>query len=192
MAKSKARAVWRFFHLECTKLTVEFELIHDEPEAAKIFSKEQRIGELHNSGKGLYKLTNGSKSWILTRRIDGNLLPFSMLISEEDGTKEILKVKDHLFPYNSYFYMVGGIPESQNPKDHLRGFKYIIRITNFPHTQHEQIDEETRNRLKRHRGVLVGRIYGLGSKGFYVKLEDELKDIGLPLTAATYLMYSSA
>lgn len=172
-------------------MTVEFELIHDEPEVAKIFSKEKQIGELRNISKGLYRLTNGSKIWILTRRIDNTLLPFSMLISEEKTSKEILKVKDHLFPYDSCFYMVGGIPESQNPKDHLQGYKYIIRITNFPHTQHEQIDQDTRNRLKRHRGVAVGRIHGLGSKGFYVKLEDELKDIGLPLAAATYLMYSS-
>jgi hypothetical protein len=173
-------------------LSVDYELIHDEPEVARIFSKQQQIGELRNVAKGLFRLTDEAKSWLLNRKIDGTLLPFSMLISEERDSKEILKVKDHLFPYNAYFYMIGGIPESQNPKDHLRGYKYIIRITNFPHTQHEQIDEETLSRLKRHRGVPVGRIHGLGSKGFYLKIEDELKDIGLPLAAATYLMYSTA
>lgn len=172
-------------------MTISFELIHDEPEAAKLFSEQRQIGELRNIAKGLYRLKTDADSWILTRRIDNILLPFSMLISEEKGL-EILKVKDHLFLYNANFYMLGGIPESQNPKDHLHGYKYIIRITNFPHTRHEQIDEETRNRLKRHRGVPVGSIHGLGSKGFYVELEDELKDIGLLLSAATYLMYSSA
>lgn len=172
-------------------MNADYELIHDEPEVAKIFAEHRQIAELRNVAKGFYTLISNSKSWQLSRRFDGELLPFSMLVSDE-GSTEILKVKDHLFPHGTNFYMVGGIPESQNPKDHLRGYKYIIRLTNFPHTRHEQIGEETRNRLKRHRGVTVGRIHGVGSEGFYITIEDELKDIGLQLAAATYLMYSTA
>lgn len=171
-------------------MSLDYELIHDEPEVAKIFSGNRQIAELRNVAEGLYSLSSDTKNWQLSRRFDEHMSPFSMLVSE--GSREILKVKDHLFPYGANFYMVGGIPESQNPKDHLRGYKYIIRLTNFPHTSHEQIDEETRGRLKRHRGITVGRIHGLGSKGFYITIENELKDIGLPLSAATYLMYSSA
>lgn len=174
-------------------MSIDYKLVHAERKVAKIYTNETQVAELRSIGKGEYRLGN-KKSWMLSRKIEGHLLPFSIRILEIQGNNqiEILRVKDHLFQYNAYFYMVGGIPESQHPRDHLSGSKHIIKLTSFPHTKHEQVDEETRSRLKRHRGPTVGTIYGLGSKGFHVKLEDELEDIGLPLAAATYLMYSSA
>ena len=71
------------------------------------------------------------------------------------------------------------------------GSKHICRLTNFPFSHPDQIDAEAKNRLKKHRGVSVGEIFGLGSRGFHVKLEDEVNEIGLPLAACAYLIYSS-
>lgn len=130
----------------------------------------------------------------MSKRVDGEIRPFSIIVYEADQKdgSEVLKIKDHLFVYKDNFYMLGGIPESRPPKEHLGGSKFICKLTNFPYSKHEHIDQETINRLKKHRGEVFGEIFGLGSRGFHVKLEKEFKEIELPLTASAYLIYSSA
>lgn len=158
-------------------------------------NREQATLEKVESSR--YKLTQGYQSWLLSKRVDGEIRPFSMFVLKTNGrqsgeeTNEVLKIKDHLFLHNGNFYMIGGVPESRPPKDHLVGAKFITRLTKFPFTHHDDIDLETRSRLKRHRGKVVGEIYGLGSKGFHAKIEKELNEIGFPLTASAYLIYSS-
>lgn len=171
-------------------LKSDFVLIHDEPTSARI-TFGNKHAELKNLGGGLYKVTGIDQEWILNRRINGEIRPFSIVVSKGNDSKEVLKIDDHIFLHNGSFYIIGGIPEGGIPRHHLVGSKFICRLTNFPFSHPDQVDAETKNRLKRHRGVPVGEFFGLGSNGFHIKLESELDGIGLPLAASTYLIYSS-
>ena len=175
-------------------MSTEYVLLHDEKSSARILLDNKETAKLKKVDGARYELSNGTHNWILSKRVDGEIRPFSIAVFEADGEDsnlEVLKIKDHLFLYHGNFYMVGGIPESRPPREHLSGSKFICKLTNFPFTHHDHIDPETRNRLKKHRGEVVGEIFGLGSRGFHVKLENELNEIKLPLTASTYLIYSS-
>ncbi len=103
----------------------------------------------------------------------------------------VLKIKDNLFQHGGSFYWLGGIPEGRPIKAHLIGSKIICRLVNFPFSQVDDVDEETKHQLKRYRGIYVGEFFGLGSSGFHLKLGNELNDIGLPLVASSYLLYST-
>lgn len=172
-------------------LKTEYVLTHTEPELAKI-TFGTKSAELRNVDKGLYEL---NRHWLLSRKVDGEVRPFSIVVyksgDSNEAQREILKIKDHIFLYEGRFYMLGGIPEGGIPKNHLMGSKYICRLTNFPFAHPDQVDAETKNRLKKHRGVPVGEFYGLGSNGFHVRLDGELSKIGLQLAASAYLIYSS-
>lgn len=174
----------------------EFVLFHDTESSASILLGNQEKARLEKVERTRYKLSNGKQNWLLSKRVDGEIRPFSVVVFET-GAKvdsrgaEVLKIKDHLFLYQNIFYMLGGIPESSPPREHLQGSKFICRLTNFPYFSHDHVDAETKNRLKRLRGKVVGEIFGLGSNGFHVKLEKEFSGIELPLTASAYLIYSS-
>ena len=175
-------------------MSTEYILIHDEPSSIRILFEKQEIAKLRNLEKGLFKLSDQNQEWLLNRRVDGEIRPFSIVVLRTDTAdfeEIVLKIKDHIFLHNGYFYMLGGIPEGRSPRHHLMGSKHICRLTNFPFSHPDQIDAEAKNRLKKHRGVSVGEIFGLGSRGFHVKLEDEVNEIGLPLAACAYLIYSS-
>lgn len=169
--------------------------MHDEVPSARITMQGKEVAELSVVGEGLFSLTEASKSWLLTRRVDGEIRPFSMAVYKSKGeavdSKEVLKIKDHIFFHDGRFYVIGGIPEGRYPKHHMMGSKYICRLQNFPFSHPDQVDAVTKHRLKRHRGVPVGEFSGLGSTGFHIRLEDELKSIQLQLSASIYLMYSS-
>ena len=177
-------------------MSSEFLLFHDTESSARILLGSQEKAKLERLESSSYKLSSGTHNWLLSKRVDGEIRPFSIVVLE-NGTKErtrrteALKIKDHLFLYGDHFYMLGGIPVSRPPGQHLIGSKFICRLTNFPYSNHDHIDLETKNRLRRHRGEVVGEISGLGSKGFHVKLEKEFSGIELPLTASAYLLYSS-
>ncbi len=178
-------------------MNIEYILLHNETSSAKVLFKRREVAELKNLGNNLFKISGGTQDWLLSSRVDGEVRPFSMLVYRSDGNdltnsrSTVLKIKDHVFLNNGYFCVMGGIPEGRVPRHHLVGSKYICKLENFPFSHLDQIDAETKNRLKRHRGIPVGEFYGLGSTGFHVKLADELKDVGLPLAASAYLMYSS-
>ena len=170
--------------------------MHNEASSARITLQGKEIDELSIVGEGLFRLNEPSQSWLLSRRVDGEVLPFSMAVykwlkDEPSGSKEVLKIKDHIFIHNGRFYVIGGRPEGSFPKNHMTGSKYICKMQNFPFAHPDQVDAETKHRLKRHRGVPVGEFSGLGSAGFHIRLADELKAIQLPLAASVYLMYSS-
>jgi hypothetical protein len=152
--------------------------------------------ELKKINKERYDLSEQDREWFLSRRVDGEVSPFSIAAfgttrKDHKDAREVLKIEDHLFMHNGNFYLLGGIPEGGQPSNHLVGSKYICRLTNFPFSHPDEVDAQTKHRLKKHRGVPVGEFYGLGSKGFHIILEDEVGDIGLPLAASTYLIYSS-
>jgi len=87
--------------------------------------------------------------------------------------------------------MFKSIPEGKSMRHHLSGTKYICRLLNFPYHDIDGIDAETRERLIKHRGIDLGTFSGLGKLKHEVKLNDELADIGLPLSAASYLLYAT-
>ncbi len=181
--------------MDLSILENDYVLTHTEKESAKIVFENRNVAKLKELGKGLYKMLYENHQWLLNKRVDGEIGPFSVIVFTTDDSntaqKEVLKIKDHIFLHRKIFYMLGGIPDGGVPKHHLTGSKYICRLANFPFQHPDHVDEETRNRFKRHRGVPVGEFSGLGSRGFQVKLGDELNDIGLQLAASTYLIYSS-
>jgi hypothetical protein len=182
--------------LEASVLKGEYVLLHQEKASAQVTFGNRQTAELRKLDIERYSLSNQSQTWLLNRKVDGEVRPFSIAAfrASSDGSKkgeEVMKIKDHLFVYGGHFYMLGGIPEGGIPKNNLSGSKYICRLSNFPFSHPDQVDAETKNRLKKHRGVPAGEFYGLGSRGFHVKLDDELDGIGLPLAASAFLIYSS-
>jgi hypothetical protein len=142
---------------------------------------------------------NGNE-WALTARVNGEVRPFSMTAKQlkaldaqdvKPGTT-VLTVRYHVFLHNSKFYMLGAAPEGRPLGEFLVGKKYICRLDNFPFSDLTEIDLETMEKLKRFRGAPVGEYEGLGKEGHRVRLSDELEEIGLPLAASCYLLYSTA
>ena len=176
-------------------LRSEYLLIHDKPGKATLLFQQHERAELTNISRGLFRLSWRQENWLLSKKVNGELRPFSMTIFKgniESASQEVLKIKDHIFFHRGHFYLIGGVPEGQPPKERLSGSKHICRLTNFPFADVDQIDQETLNHLKRLRVVSDGEIFGLVSQGFHAILEEEIKDIGILLAASTYLMYSSA
>jgi len=173
----------------------------DSPAEATIFQNQREVGRLHVEGKGMFKLLgNENQYWILCNKVDGEIRPFSMtvisgidkdLAMNAPDEECVLKIKDNLFQHKGSFYWLGGIPEGRPIKAHIMGSKIICRLVNFPFSHVDDVDDETKHQLKRYRGIYVGEFYGLGSSGFHLKLENELNDIGLPLAASSYLLYST-
>ena len=138
----------------------------------------------------LLRTEDGSKIFHFDPKVDGVISPFSMTVYDGVG-KMILKIKTNCFSHDNQVYMFKSLPEGKSMKHHLSGTKYICRLVNFPYHDVNEIDLETRERLNRHRGVDVGTLSGLGKLKHEVRLGDELADIGLPLSAASYLLYST-
>jgi hypothetical protein len=131
-------------------------------------------------------------SWTLDPRVNGEVRPFSLEATSHDlPSVPVLTIMNHVFQYRRNFYLMMGIPEDVHPRDHLLGGRHIIRLDKFPFSTLGEVDRETWGRLKRLRGVSVGQIAGLGLDGHSVELTDELKEIALPLAAASYLLYST-
>jgi hypothetical protein len=126
----------------------------------------------------------------LDPKVDGVIAPFSTAVYEDSG-KILLKIKSGCFSFNGKIYLFKSLPEGQSMKGHLQGSKNICRLDNLPYHYVDEIDRETREKLNKHRGADVGRLSGLGSLGHKVTLSDELVEIGLPLAAASYLLYST-
>ena len=102
------------------------------------------------------------------------------------------KIENNLFCHNGQIYMMNNLPEGRLTRDHLSGSRLISRLVNFPCKNLDEVDHEIWQRLGRHRGFQVGEMSGFGRTGGHkVKLEPELEDIGVPLSAASYLIYST-
>ncbi len=140
---------------------------------------------------------SGRELFLLTPKVDGEIRPFSIAayeLEQSDSSSkignQILKIKHSLFWHNGSFYMMRNLPEGR-VSDHLSGTGFISRLANFPFKNDGEIDPATWQRLHRYRGIEVGEMSGLGSTGGHkVKLQPELKDIGIPLSAASYLIYA--
>jgi len=172
----------------------------DGPLNARIFKSGKEVAELTRRG-GLDHLreVEGGCRWVFSRKVHGETRPFSISATPErgdDGRSEShggsLTVRDHLFYHNGAVYMLANAPEGRPLREFLLGRRYISRLDNFPFPELSDLDHETRSGLRRFRGVQVGEMDGLGSSGHRVRLSEELSDIGLLLSAACFLLYSSA
>lgn len=184
-------------------LSTEYVVLHSENKSATILQDNQEKAVLKKADiPGAFELIgkDPNQKWKLTNKVDGEFRPFSICCYTEDkksddSSKEepYLKIKYHIFSHGDNFYSVGeALPSDSTPRDHLSGSKYICRLVNFPFSHLDHIDEETRHQMKRHRGIAVGDFYGLGGSGFHVKTYgEELLDVGLPLTASVYLLYTT-
>ena len=161
---------------------------------AEITRSGQLVARIEKSKKdGLrfqLKVTDGSIVYELDPRIDGMISPFSLTIYE-DGKEPLLKIKSGCFSYEEKIYLFKSVPEGKSMSSHLEGGKYICRLENFPFHSIDEIDRETWEKLSRHRGVDVGRLSGFGRLAHKVILDEGLAGIGLVLSAASYLLYST-
>jgi len=163
------------------------------PSEAEIFQSGRLVAHLVNAsqnGQVISRLkTEDGCIFELDPRVDGVISPFSFQIYD-DG-RPVLKIKSGVFSLDGKVYVFKSLPEGVSMKGHLSGTKSITRLDNFPYKNVDEIDPETRGKLLRYRGIEVGKISGLGTRGHKVILDEELSDIGLPLSAASYLMYST-
>jgi hypothetical protein len=140
--------------------------------------------------------TKAEGNWALTLRIDGIISPFSIGCYTVDDCKsgaESLVIKNNLFDHHNNLYSIGEArPAALGSEMPVDGARFICRLVNFPYFKIDEIDLETRSRLRRHQGIPVGEIYGLGAVGYHTKIYgNELSEIDLPLCAATYILYTS-
>jgi hypothetical protein len=164
------------------------------PPGLVIFSEGGDEASLHAEDDLTFSLVSkNSGSWKLSRRVHGEIRPFSMLATTDHGAeKPVLTIRNHLFFHRGKAYLLTGVPEDVHPANHVVGKRHVNRLDTFPFSSLEEVDSETWGRLRRHRGSSVGTMEGSVTEGFRVTLSDELKDIGLPLSAASYLLYTTS
>jgi hypothetical protein len=164
------------------------------PAEATVTSGSTTVAHLQaDESRALLTATDGRR-WVMDPRVQGEVRPFSLAVSEEtpSGPEPVFTIRSHLFEHGEQMYMLTNIPEGLHPAEHGSGRRYICRLVNFPFKTVSEIDHETWGRLRRHRGVPVGEVDGLGHYGHTVRLGEELRDIALPLAVASYLLYSTA
>jgi hypothetical protein len=172
----------------------------DRKRGATIYINRKAIAEMRTRKDFSHVLTakDGSE-WALTARVNGEVRPFSMTVNRlkahdahTASGEAVLTVRYHVFLHNGKFYMFGAAPEGRPLREFLVGKKYICRLDNFPFSSLNEIDLETMEKLKRFRGTPVGEYEGLGKEGYHVRISDELEDVGIPVVASCYLLYSTA
>ncbi len=164
-----------------------------KPSDAIIWEAGEKVATLRRERDLLFRLESAAKeSWVLDPRVHGEVRPFSMNVTATGPDNEaILTIRNHVFFHNSKAFMLTSIPEDVHPVNHVFGKRHINRLENFPFSSLEDVDLQTWGRLRRQRGTSVGTIDGLGVDEFRVSLSQELDDIGLQLSAASYLLYST-
>jgi hypothetical protein len=185
------------------------------PRGAKISANGVPAAELRGPGdaRNVFTLTTSSPGdrWTLSPRIHGAVKPFSMTVKKIDYTTQdssddhadgadkrdegppLFTIEDGLFFYTGRFYIFNGRPEGRPLRELLLGGKkYICRLDHFSFASIAEVNREAWSNLGRMRGVPVGELEGLGALGHHVRLLPELQPIGLPLAAASFLLYSTA
>ena len=176
-------------------MTIEFAVKRTGKSSdAVISSGGKDVASLRGEGNMLFRLESaGDGGWRLDPRVHGEIRPFSMNVTSS-GTfgAPVLTIRNHVFRHDGKMYLLNGIPEDVRPAEHILGGRYICRLDKFEFSDLEDIDLETWGRLRMRRGVSVGTVEGFGLGEYKVKLSQELQDIGLPLSAASYLIYATA
>jgi len=163
--------------------------------------KEQKIADLFETSRSEFYLVGFSGKIIFSRKVDGEVRPFSIIARKEieDTLSErgdpLLKIRDRLFLHNGRIYMMSNVPEGKPIGHFSQGPKFISRLDNFPAVDPALLDRAVMNRSERRlRGTHVGEIYGTGmDKGHKIKIEDpNLEVISLPLAVASFLINTTA
>lgn len=150
------------------------------------------VATLRGEGDLLFRLEGAAREeWVLSPRVHGEVRPFSMVVTASGRSEPVLTIRNHVFFHNGQAYMLTAIPADVHPAEHTLGKRHVNRLDKFPFSRLEDIDLQTWGRLRLNRGVSVGTIDGLGADEFCVALSQELQDVGLPLSAASYLLYST-
>ena len=148
--------------------------------------------------KSFKLLAKDGREWILSKSVYGKFRPFSISVMErgkdkDQTNKEILTIIEHIFRHGDKFYMLTNHPEGKHWNEYLSGSRYISRLDNFPYSNMHELDYHIKHKLRRFRGKPVGEASGLGiHDGHCVRIDNELKDISLPLAVSSYLLYSTA
>ena len=164
-----------------------------KPSDAVISQGGKRVATLSGEGDLLFRLESETEgSCTLNPRVQGEVRPFSMRVTASSAPGEpVLTIRNHVFFHDSKAYILTAIPEDVHPAEHALGRRHVNRLDKFPFSRLEDIDLQTWGRLRSQRGVSAGTIDGLGLEEFRVSLSQELQDIGLQLSAASYLLYST-
>ena len=162
------------------------------PYFATVLSQGHDIAGMRSSDGGTFFLVKSYGSWKMNPRVHGEIRPFSMCVtSSEGGGDPVLTILNHLFFYRKKAYYLTGIPEDVRPADHLLGKRHVNRLDTFPFSSLDDVDPETWGRLRMHRGLSVGTIEATESGEYRVTLSEELEEVGVPLAASSYLLYTS-
>ncbi len=148
--------------------------------------------------KSFKLLAKDGREWIFTKSVHGKFRPFSISVIEQGkdkdkDNKEVLTIIEHIFKHGDKFYMLTNHPEGKHWNEYLNGPRYISRLDNFPYSDMLELDYHIKHKLRRFRGISVGEASGLGiHDGHRVRIDNELKDISLPIAVSSYLLYSTA
>jgi hypothetical protein len=180
----------------------EYVIKGPKPWEARVFLGEggKEIAEIKKGGdqKSFKLLAKDGREWILTKSVRGKFRPFSISVIEQGKDKdkaniEVLTIIEHIFKHHEKFYMLTNHPEGKHWNEYLSGPRYISRLDNFPYSDIHELDYHIKHILRRFRGTPVGEASGLGIHGGHcVRIDDELKDISLPIAVSSYLLYSTA
>jgi hypothetical protein len=161
------------------------------PLVATISSRGDEVADIRTGGDRTFLLVKPDGSLKMDPRVH-EVRPFSMRVTPTEGRGEpVLTIRNHLFFNHHKAYFLTGIPEDVRPADHLLGKRHVSRLDTFPFSSLEDVDPETWGRLRRHRGISVGTIEVAESGECTVALSEELGEIGLPLAAASFLLYTA-
>jgi hypothetical protein len=169
-----------------------------KPWEARVFLGEggKEIAEIKKGEdrKSFKLLANDGRKWILTKSVRGKFRPFSISVIEQGKADiEVLTIIEHIFKHGDKFYMLTNHPEGRHWNEYLSGPRYISRLDNFPYSDIDELDYHIKHELRRFRGIPVGEASGLGIHGGHrVRIDNELKDISLPIAVSSYLLYSTA
>jgi hypothetical protein len=185
-----------------------------EKKTTAIFSGETEVGKILRGDHPFYILKDlkTHDELIVDPNVRGEISSFSLTVrrlksigaigsgnsfvarqEHEQNEATVLTIKNHLFQHKGKFYTFTSVPEGKHPKELHGGRRFICRLDNFPFKDIFEVDSATFSRLRRlFRGVIVGELAGIGSEGHRVRFAEELADVGLPLAASSYLLYSTA
>jgi hypothetical protein len=189
-------------HRVIVQLCSEYVIKGPKPWEARVYLGEggEEIAEIKKAGdqKSFKLLAKDGREWIITKSIHGKFRPFSISVIEQGKDKdkaniEVLTIIEHIFKHGDKFYMLTNHPEGKHWNEYLSGPRYISRLDNFPYSDIHELDYHIKHKLRRFRGIPVGGASGLGIHGGHrVKIDNELKDISLPIAVSSYLLYSTA
>ncbi|MDG6942335.1 MAG: hypothetical protein JRN34_05375 [Nitrososphaerota archaeon] len=171
---------------------MEFTIKGAKEPFATVFIGGREVATVSSERKASFAIRSETRGeWRIELRDHGEMKPFSAEITGANSKDPVLKIKNRLFFYKGAAYLLAGIPEDAKPADHVLGKRHVIRLDSFPFSNLKEVDPETWGRLRLHRGASVGEIDGDNPQEFRVALSNELEEIGIQLSAALYLLYTS-